>query len=159
MRIDPSGARTTIVSGLPFPTGMTMGPDGDLWVSNQGFDPTMPGFGQILRIDLTRPTTGRTAFLPSNGRRETAAPRPWIWRSSLVTTTRQVLTGVTNRDRRDPEFGASDDESCREHRFAPSNLAVLGASLASLAYRPQRQTYARANVTEIYGCWRLLSPE
>jgi hypothetical protein len=51
VRIDPSDARTTIVSGLTFPTGMTMGPDGDLWVSNQGFGPTLPGFGQILRID------------------------------------------------------------------------------------------------------------
>ena len=50
VRIDPSGARTTIVSGLTFPTGMTMGPDGELWVSNQGFGPTLPGFGQILRI-------------------------------------------------------------------------------------------------------------
>ena len=51
VQIDPSGARTTIVSGLTFPTGMTMGPDGDLWVSNQGFGPTLPGFGEILRID------------------------------------------------------------------------------------------------------------
>ena len=51
VRIDPSGVRTTIVSGLTFPTGMTMGPDGDLWVSNQGFGPTLPGFGQILRIN------------------------------------------------------------------------------------------------------------
>jgi sugar lactone lactonase YvrE len=52
VRIDPSGARTTIVSGLTFPTGMTMGPDGNLWVSNNGFGPTTPGFGEILRIDL-----------------------------------------------------------------------------------------------------------
>ena len=52
VRIDPSGAKTTIVSGLTFPTGMTMGPDGALWVSNQGFGPTIPGFGQILRIDV-----------------------------------------------------------------------------------------------------------
>ena len=52
VRIDPSGAQTTIVSGLTFPTGMTMGPDGALWVSNQGFGPQTPGFGQILRIDL-----------------------------------------------------------------------------------------------------------
>ena len=51
VRIDPSGAKTTIVSGLTFPTGMTMGPDGALWVSNQGFGPTIPGFGQVLRID------------------------------------------------------------------------------------------------------------
>jgi len=52
VRIDPSGARTTIVSGLTFPTGMTMGPDGNLWVSNQGFGPTIAGFGEILRISL-----------------------------------------------------------------------------------------------------------
>ena len=51
VRIDPSGARTTIVSGLTFPTAMTIGPDGELWVSNQGFGPTLPGFGQILRIN------------------------------------------------------------------------------------------------------------
>ena len=52
MRIDPSGARrTTIASGLTFPTGMTVGPDGDLWVSNKGLGPTLPGFGEILRID------------------------------------------------------------------------------------------------------------
>jgi len=52
VRIDPSGARTTIVSGLTFPTGMTMGPDGNLWVSNKGFGPMTPGFGEILRINL-----------------------------------------------------------------------------------------------------------
>ena len=51
VRIDPSGAQTTIVTGLTFPTGMTRGPDGALWVSNQGFGPTTPGFGQILRIE------------------------------------------------------------------------------------------------------------
>jgi hypothetical protein len=52
VRVDPSGAKTTIVSGLTFPTGMTIGPDGALWVSNQGFGPTTPGFGQVLRINL-----------------------------------------------------------------------------------------------------------
>jgi sugar lactone lactonase YvrE len=52
VRIDPSGKRTTIVSGLTFPTGMTMGPDGALWVSERGFGPTIPGFGRILRVDV-----------------------------------------------------------------------------------------------------------
>jgi len=51
VRIDPDGTQTTIVTGLTFPTGMTIGPDGDLWGSNQGFGPLIPGFGQILRID------------------------------------------------------------------------------------------------------------
>ena len=52
VRISRSGARTTIVTGLTFPTGMTTGPDGNLWVSNQGFGPLTPGFGQILRINV-----------------------------------------------------------------------------------------------------------
>jgi hypothetical protein len=30
---------------------MIMGPDGDLWVSDRGFGLTVPGFGQLLRID------------------------------------------------------------------------------------------------------------
>ncbi|WP_370086266.1 ScyD/ScyE family protein [Streptacidiphilus sp. MAP12-16] len=41
----------TVVSGLTFPTGMTFGPDGALYVSNVGFG-FPPGAGQILRISL-----------------------------------------------------------------------------------------------------------
>ena len=52
VRVDPPGIQTTIASGLTFPTGMTMGPDHALYVSNQGFGPPIPGFGQILRIVL-----------------------------------------------------------------------------------------------------------
>src|SRR6516165_4773007 len=37
VRIDPSGAQTVIATGLSFPTGMTLGPDGALYVSNLGF--------------------------------------------------------------------------------------------------------------------------
>jgi hypothetical protein len=47
------GARPaeTVVSGLKFPTGMTIGPDGAFYVSNQGFGfPAGPG--EILRIKL-----------------------------------------------------------------------------------------------------------
>ena len=52
VRVDPPGIQTTIASGLTFPTGMTMGPDHALYVSNQGFGPPIPGFGQILRIPI-----------------------------------------------------------------------------------------------------------
>lgn len=49
MRVNRHGPAETVVSGLTFPTGMTVGPDGPFYVSNQGF-----GFpaeaGQILRI-------------------------------------------------------------------------------------------------------------
>ena len=43
--------RTLIASGLNFPTGMTVGPDGNLYVSVNGFaGPPAAGAGQVLRI-------------------------------------------------------------------------------------------------------------
>jgi len=50
LQIDPSGARRTIASGLSFPTAMTLGPDGALYVSNLGF--AGASAGQILRITI-----------------------------------------------------------------------------------------------------------
>ena len=51
VRIDPSGARKTVISGLVLPTAMTFGPDCALYVSNAGFG-LPPGMGQVLRFDL-----------------------------------------------------------------------------------------------------------
>ncbi len=48
VRVGRSGNVETIASGLSFPTAMTFGPDGALYVSNLGF--AGPGAGQILRI-------------------------------------------------------------------------------------------------------------
>ncbi len=53
IRIDPSGVRTTIVSGLNFPTAMVMGPDNKLYISNWGFGPPLVGNGQILQVSIT----------------------------------------------------------------------------------------------------------
>ena len=50
LRIDPSGEATIIAENLFFPTGMTLGPDGALYVSNFGFGPPPIGLGTILRI-------------------------------------------------------------------------------------------------------------
>ena len=52
IRVDPSGHQTEIASGLFFPTGMTLGPDGALYVSNIGFGPPPVGLGEVLRITL-----------------------------------------------------------------------------------------------------------
>src|SRR6266568_2995172 len=52
IRVDPSGHQTEIASGLFFPTGMTLGPDGALYVSNVGFGPPPGGLGEILRITV-----------------------------------------------------------------------------------------------------------
>jgi hypothetical protein len=51
VRIEPSGARKAIITGLTLPTAMTFGPDGALFVSNAGFG-LPPGMGQVLRFDL-----------------------------------------------------------------------------------------------------------
>lgn len=53
IRIDPSGTRKVIVSGLNFPTAMTMGPDNKLYISIGGFGPPIVGGGQILQVSLT----------------------------------------------------------------------------------------------------------
>jgi len=52
LRIQPSGQQEEIATGLFFPTGMTMGPDGNLYVSNVGFGPPPIGLGEILRIEV-----------------------------------------------------------------------------------------------------------
>ena len=50
VRIEHSGAVTTIATGLSLPTGMTIGPDGSLYVSNLGF--AGAGAGQILKVSV-----------------------------------------------------------------------------------------------------------
>ena len=50
VRVTSSGTLETIATGLSFPTAMTFGPDGQLYVSNFGFG--VPGAGQIVRIQV-----------------------------------------------------------------------------------------------------------
>ncbi len=51
VRLDQFGNKEVIASGLNFPTGMTFGPDGKLYVSNVGFfGSDAIGGGQILQI-------------------------------------------------------------------------------------------------------------
>jgi hypothetical protein len=51
VRVNPNGSKDIIASGLALPTGMTFGPDGNLYVSNWGFG-AGPGGGQILKVTL-----------------------------------------------------------------------------------------------------------
>ena len=51
--VNGDGTLNTVATGLTFPTGMTFGPDGKLYVSNFGFGPFGAGAGQILRIDTS----------------------------------------------------------------------------------------------------------
>lgn len=50
VRIDPDGSKQVIAEGLFLPTSMTMGPDGNLYVSNIGFGPPPIGLGEVVRI-------------------------------------------------------------------------------------------------------------
>jgi hypothetical protein len=50
VRVGRSGELETIYSGLSFPTAMTFGPDGSLYVSNLGF--AGPGAGEIVRVTI-----------------------------------------------------------------------------------------------------------
>ena len=50
IRLDRKGNRVVIVDGLFLPTGLRIGPDGWLYISNKGFGPPQPG--EILRVDI-----------------------------------------------------------------------------------------------------------
>ena len=52
IRVDPDGTQTEIAGGLSFPSAMTFGPDGALYVSNIGFGAPPIGLGQIWRIEV-----------------------------------------------------------------------------------------------------------
>jgi hypothetical protein len=51
VQIDPSGAQTIVATGLTMPGGMTLGPDGALYVSNFSFAEP-PGSGEVVRIPI-----------------------------------------------------------------------------------------------------------
>ncbi len=65
VRLDKHGRRTVIVNHLFLPTGITIGPDGRLYISNHGFGP--PGMGEILRVDLRDDGRGDDDMEPGDG--------------------------------------------------------------------------------------------
>jgi len=56
LRVEPNGNKEVLIDSssglLTFPTGMTFGPEGALYISNIGFGPPPIGLGQILRVQL-----------------------------------------------------------------------------------------------------------
>ena len=62
VRVQRDGTLEEIVTGLNFPTAMTFGPDGKLYVSNWGFGPPIAGLGEILQVTLSRRDDDRDDF-------------------------------------------------------------------------------------------------
>jgi hypothetical protein len=52
VRVSRSGGLIPVVTGLDFPTAMTFGPDGNLYISNHGFGPLGTTEGQVLKVAL-----------------------------------------------------------------------------------------------------------
>jgi hypothetical protein len=52
VRLNERGGWDPVVTGLSFPTAMTFGPDGNLYVSNQGFGQPTNTAGEIVRVQL-----------------------------------------------------------------------------------------------------------
>jgi hypothetical protein len=53
VKVEPNGEKQVIADGLNLPTGMTMGPDGNLYVSNWGFGKP-PGGGEIVKVTVSQ---------------------------------------------------------------------------------------------------------
>ena len=51
VRLNSVGGWDTIATGLNFPTALTFGPAGRLYISNFGFR-CPPGAGQVVRVDI-----------------------------------------------------------------------------------------------------------
>lgn len=56
IRIERNGTQEVLLDGssgiLSVPSGMTLGPDGDLYISNVGFGAPPTGLGQIVRVEI-----------------------------------------------------------------------------------------------------------
>lgn len=50
VRLSRSGGLTPVVTGSSFPTAMTFGPDGDLYISNNGFGSLGTANGEVLKV-------------------------------------------------------------------------------------------------------------
>jgi hypothetical protein len=54
VRLNRQGSWDPVVTGLSFPTAMTFGADGNLYISNKGFGQPTNTAGEILRVHLTQ---------------------------------------------------------------------------------------------------------
>ena len=126
-RIDPSGANTLIAENLNFPSAMTFGPDGALYVSNFGFG-AQPGDGQIVRIEVPSKSKNQihVASSPVQASATSSVQQP--------TTVKQANPGPAFLSLGQPLQGetstATNDETLQ--RLAAKNLST-DSEMASVA--------------------------
>jgi plastocyanin len=67
-RVNPDGTTSPVLTGLMFPTAMTFGPDGALYVSNYGNE-SNAGQGQIVRVMIgSEPSAAPSVPLPDESK-------------------------------------------------------------------------------------------
>ena len=88
---------TPILSGLDYPASITFGPDGDLYVTNNGFSLVSDGNGAILRIEsringgiqmarslsLALPPTARSSTAVESSEPGILLPDCWLARNAM----------------------------------------------------------------------------
>lgn len=76
LRVGPDGKPTPIITNLVFPTALTFGPDGALYVTNYGNEANK-GQGQVLRVvPGAEPAAAPAVPAPEEGHAYTSAQRP-----------------------------------------------------------------------------------
>jgi hypothetical protein len=127
VRVNGDGTLTAIATGLVFPTAMTFGPDGALYVSNVGFGDPNPGDGQIVRIDLSHGAAIAPAIRVAHG--ATAALAPVVGLAPVPGLDGGLAHGVTWTTGTPPgtpgsAAAAPDDTAPAPHATAPPRTPV-----------------------------------
>jgi plastocyanin/sugar lactone lactonase YvrE len=110
-RVNADGSTTAIVSGLMFPTAMTFGPDGALYVTNYGNE-SNDGQGQVLRVALgTQSAAGPSVPAPDESKSYALAQPTPVGQAAAST---EVAGSVSMVEPTDPmQWG-----------FEPKNITV-----------------------------------
>jgi hypothetical protein len=130
VRVNEDGTLTTVGSGLTFPTAMTFGPDGALYVSNIGFG-APAGAGQIVRIDVSG--IGQTmvnAAVKANGPMNVlAAGADWVdvWTQARGRAPEQAGDSSTSAD----SLGVLAGQASRDNNLFAPPLQSAAANDAS----------------------------